>query len=313
MGSTKAAESNHASSRSYVIIEAPSILGLKPTGVERLATALLDHGLASRLHARRAGAVATLPYEAERDLETLTLNAKALAAFTPTLANAVQAVIANGEFPVVLGGDCSIVLGPMLALRRRGRFGLLFIDGHADFYQPEVNPNGEAASMDLAFVTGHGPKQLADIENLAPLVRAEDTVAFGFRDAEEQAKYGSQALPRELRAFDLEEARRLGIEAVAVAAVGHLTRAPLEGFFIHVDADCLDDALMPAVDYRLRGGLSWDELRAVLQIALHSGLAVGLELTIYNPSLDHDGSAGRGLVRVLAEALGTRAPGVHSR
>src|SRR5687768_8037993 len=185
------------SSRSYAIIEAPSILGLKPTGVEKLATALLDLGLASRLHARRAGAVATLPYEAERDPETLTLNAKAIAAFTPALANAVEAVIVNGEFPVVLGGDCSIVLGPMLALRRRGRFGLLFIDGHADFYQPEVNPNGEAASMDLAFVTGHGPALLTDIEGRRPLVRGEDVVAFAFRDEAEQAEYGSQPLAPE--------------------------------------------------------------------------------------------------------------------
>jgi arginase len=314
MGSTtvaKAAPDNSESSRSYAIIEAPSILGLKPTGVEKLPTALLDYGLACRLHARHAGAVATLPYEAVRDPQTLTLNANAIAAFTPALANTVEAVIANGEFPVILGGDCSIVLGPMLALRRRGRFGLLFIDGHADFYQPEVNPNGEAASMDLAFVTGHGSKPLVDIEGRAPLVRAEDTVAFGFRDAEEQAKYGSQPLPPELLAFDLDAVRRLGVEAAAIAAVGHLTRAPLEGFFIHVDADCLDDAVMPAVDYRLGGGLSWDELRTVLQIALHSGRAVGLELTIYNPRLDRDGSAGRGLVRVLADALGSRAPGAQ--
>ena len=43
------------------------------------------------------------------------------------------------------------MLGATLALKPRGRFGLLFIDGHADFYQPEVNPNGEAASMDHAF------------------------------------------------------------------------------------------------------------------------------------------------------------------
>ena len=27
----------------------------------------------------------------------------------------------------------------MLALKRRGRFGLLFIDGHADFYQPAID------------------------------------------------------------------------------------------------------------------------------------------------------------------------------
>src|SRR5262245_18287497 len=38
----------------------------------------------------------------------------------------------------------------MLALRRRGRYGLFFIDGNADFFQPEAEPNGEGASMDLA-------------------------------------------------------------------------------------------------------------------------------------------------------------------
>ncbi|MCF6117670.1 arginase family protein, partial [Mesorhizobium muleiense] len=91
----------------------------------------------------------------------------------------------------------------------------------------------------------------------------------------------------------------------AQAAVGHLTRAELDGFFIHLDADCLDDAIMPAVDFRVPGGLSWDELSAALRIILASGKAVGIEVTIYNPRLDEDGSAGRGLADVLAAALGT--------
>jgi hypothetical protein len=65
----------------------------------------------------------------------------------------------------VLGGDCSILLGAMLALRRRGRYGLLYIDGDADFYQPEVNPlSGAASASDLAFATGRGPDVVADIE-----------------------------------------------------------------------------------------------------------------------------------------------------
>ena len=80
-------------------------------------------------------------------------------------------MLAAGEFPLVLGGDCSILLGAMLALKRRGRFGLLFIDGHADFYQPAANPNGEAASMDFAFATGYGPALLTDLEHRGPLVR----------------------------------------------------------------------------------------------------------------------------------------------
>ena len=300
-------------SRPYAIIEAPSILGLKPTGVARLPERLLDGGLSERIRARRAGRVPTPEYRFERDPQTLTLNAQAIADWSPKLADAVEGVLDAGEFPVILGGDCSILLGPTLALKRRGRYGLLFIDGHADFYQPEANPNGEAASMDLAFATGHGPELLTNIEGRGPLVRDEDVVAFGFRDAEEQANYGSQPLPANLRAFDLPTVRKLGVERAATAAVEHLTRDDLDGFFIHVDADSLSDDIMPAVEYRIPDGLSWDELRRTLQIAMSSGRAVGFEITVYDPSLDKDGSSGRGLVDTLSAALGFSAPTSQSR
>jgi len=162
--------------------------------------------------------------------------------------------------------------------------------------------------MDLAFVTGHGPKLLTNLEGLEPIVRAEDVVAFAYRDHDDQKKYGSQPLPAELKAIDLPAVRKLGIEVAAREAVAHLTRPGLDGFFIHVDADCLDDAVMPAVDFRLPGGLSLEELATALQIALKSSHAIGLEVAIYNPNLDEDGSAGRALAGVLKEALRPAAP-----
>ena len=293
----------------YAIIQAPSILGLKPTGVERLAERLLEEGLADRLGATIADRLEVPAYDPVRDPETLTLNAQAIAAWTPSLADSIEDVLDQGAFPLVLGGDCSILLGSMLALKRRGRYGLLFIDGHADFYQPEANPNGEAASMDLAFATGHGPALLSNIEGKGPLVREEDTVVFAFRDEEEQAEYGSQELPETIHAYGLQTIRCLGIERAARAAVAHLTRDELDGFFVHFDADSLDDSLMPAVDYRLSGGLSWQEMITTLKIALVSGRAVGMEVTIYNPALDHDGSAGRGLVDALARGLNVASDG----
>lgn len=100
----------------------------------------------------------------------------------------------------------------MLALKRRGRYGLLFIDGHTDFYQPEAEPIGEAASMDLALATGYGPEPLTNLEQRRPLARAEDTVAFGFRDGESQREHGSHSPPPELLAMDLAGLRRMGIE-----------------------------------------------------------------------------------------------------
>ena len=289
--------------RSYAILAAPSTLGLASEGVEELPEQLLRNGLAERIQARNAGRVSVLPKSAEIDPETRVLNARPIAEWSPMLADAVEALLNRTEFPIVLGGDCTIVLGSMLAMRRRGRYGLLFIDGNADFFQPEAEPNGEGASMDLAFVTGHGPKLVTEFEGFRPLVRDEDVVAFAFRDHEDQAKFGSQPLPKTLCAYDLPAVRRVGIEAAAHAAVEHLTRAELDGFFIHVDADCLDDTIMPAVDFRVAGGLSWDELTVVLSTALASEKAVGLELAIYNPRLDTDGRAGQELTDVLVTAI----------
>lgn len=300
------------SDRNYAIIEAPSNLGLRPTGVELLPETLLRYGLGERLQARHAARLDVPRYSDVRDPDTLTLNAQAIAAWSPKLADAIADVLEKNDFPVVLGGDCSILLGSTLALKRRGRYGLMFIDGHADFYQPEAEPYGEAASMDLAFATGHGPALLSNVEGLAPLVREEDVVAFGFRDAKDQAEYGSQPLPDDLLSYDLARVRELGVEAAAAAAVKHLTRPELQGFFIHVDADCLNDDVMPAVEYRLPDGLTIQELRRTLEIALASGKAMGIEVTVYNPNLDKDGEAGRRLVDVLADALLSESARTHN-
>ena len=290
--------------RRYTVLEAPSTLGLRSDGVEQLPGALLKLGLLERVRARHAGRVEPATERSNvRDPRTKVLNARAIVRYTHDLADAIGPLLTGGEFPVVLGGDCSIVLGSALALRRRGRYGLLFIDGQADFFQPEAEPYGEAASMDLALVTGYGPALLTEFEERAPLLHAADAVAFGFRDAEDQAEYGSQPLPAALGAFDLPDIRERGVEAAAHDAFTHLDRPELQGFWIHVDADCLDDAVMPAVDFRLPGGLTAIELETVLRLALGTGRAVGLEVTIYNPALDADGRAGKILVEVLAAAL----------
>ena len=90
--------------------------------------------------------------------------------------------------------------------------------------------------------------------------------------------------------------------------LGDVPMTPADGSLTHVDADVLDDDLMPAVDYRMPDGLTAEEIKTTLQTALESGKVMGLEVTIYNPKLDADGSAGRALTALLAEALGTGAP-----
>lgn len=288
----------------FTIIEAPSNLGLKPGSVEHLPDALLNAGLARRLGARRHARLAVPPYDPRRDPETGILNAGRIRDFAVMLADIVAPVVARGSFPVVLGGDCSILLGNLLALRRNGgRHGLLFLDGHADFYQPEASPTGEAADMDLALSTGRGPAILTDIEGLRPLVRDEDVALLGHRDGAQALASGSQALPESLFAQDLRELRRVGAHEAARAAIERLCRPELDGFWIHLDVDVLDDAIMPAVDYRMPDGLSWEELETILGAAMRSKHALGIDITIFNPTLDHDGRIARDLVNSLARAL----------
>ena len=288
----------------YAIVEAPSVLGLFPRGVERLPEALLDAGLADALGASRAGRVAPPAYNPVRDAATGLLNPAGLREYAFALAGVTGGVLDAGEVPVVLGGDCSILLGNALALRRRGRYGLLFLDGHADFYQPDAEPNGEAASMDLALVTGRGPSVVTVFEGEGPLMSDDDVVMLGRRDVEEAEASGSQRIEdTDITLIDLSSVRGRGVDAAAQDAVDHLCRPELDGFWVHLDCDVLDDAVMPAVDYRLAGGLAWDELETVLRVAISSGQVVGLEITIFNPMLDPDGTIARSLVECLGRAL----------
>lgn len=294
--------------RNYTIIEAPSVLGHIPSqlGVARMPEFLLSAGLADRLSARRGGRVESPPYHSDRDPETQVMNPQGLREYSSTLADAVEAVLELDEFPVVLGGDCSILLGTMLALKRRGRFGVLYIDGHADFYQPEANPiNGAASASDLAFATGRGPDIVTDMEGRIPLIRDDDVVVFAYRSSASQVRHRCQPLPLNLVALDRGQVRRLGSETAAQEAIAHLTReqGPV-GFWIHVDVDVLDPSIMSAVDDPQPDGLSWDELRTVLRLAAGSQKAVGIQVALYNPDMDGDGASGRGLVSVLVDALG---------
>lgn len=287
-------------------LDAPSNLGLRPPapgrepGVGRAPEALRAAGLTARLGALEAGKVAPPHYRPERDPESGIRNVVGIARYAHALANRVEAIRAGGGFPLVLGGDCSILLGTLLALARaQGRYGLAFVDGHADFLSPEESSSGGAAGMDLALATGRGPAALARLAGEdAVLVRDEDVAVLGFREADHPA---SRRAAEALNGFDLDAVVREGPAAVAARAVEAL--AATDGFLVHLDVDVLDPEYMPAVDSPDPGGLRPEALRALLGPLLASGRAVGLELTIFDPDGDPTGRHARTIVDVVAGAF----------
>ena len=89
----------------FALIDAPSPLGVGPTGVERLAEALRAAGLKEALKAEDGGAVRVPPHVPRRDPDTLLLNPSAIRDFSQRLADSLCDVLDSGRFPVVLGGD----------------------------------------------------------------------------------------------------------------------------------------------------------------------------------------------------------------
>jgi arginase len=291
----------------YVIIDAPSILGLRNTGVQNLPEALKKAGLMDRLNATFAGRVQpSMHYDPTRDPITHLLNGTSIMLFSKDLSKMVNIEIEKKNFPIVLGGDCSILIGVLLGLRKIGRYGLFFIDGHSDFYQPQASTTGEVADMELSVVSGRGPDILSNIEGLKPLVLDDDIVVFGYRDAEQSMSYGSNNVRNtNMQILDLSDIRNLGIKkATSLAVSNFLTSEDLPGFWIHLDADVLDDRIMSAVDYRLgNGGLEFSELSYILKTLTSSQKAIGITITIYNPNLDPSGSIAKNFVSCIVAGL----------
>ncbi|GGO69109.1 arginase family protein [Nonomuraea cavernae] len=286
--------------RRLAVLDAPSNLGLRPPadgaapGCYKAPWALRDAGLLERIGASDAGAVVPPRYVATWQPGDGVRNGPAIARYTRKLAERVAEIREAGRFPVVLGGDCSILLGSALALRRTGRYGLAYLDAHSDFRHLGNSPHvGSAAGEDLALATGRGDDYLTDLDGLRPYVRDEDVIVLGVRDEEDLRDFVDTGIAH------VTDPELGGLEAARKV----LVRDDLDGFWIHVDADVLDSSVLTAVDSPTPGGLDAAGLGSLLRGLLGLPGAAGLQITIYDPDLDEDGAQAALLVDILAEAL----------
>lgn len=289
------------------IISAPSILGLKPSGVEHLGESLISAHLTDNLHSKNP--LINIPtqnlfYSFERDRKTECLNPTHIREFSITLIEHISQQIDKSKFPLVLGGDCSILLGIMPALKSKGTYGLIFLDAHADFYAPSQSITGEVADMDLAIITGRGPEILTNINNLIPYVKEENVIHIGQRDAEETIKYHSQDIQdTSIKLFDLKTIHTNGLNKVMKEILQYIDSLEIEGFWIHFDTDVLSDDENPAVDYRIPGGLLFEEAEFFMKKLLATEKSIGMSVTIFNPNLDTKGTIAKSISNCISQAF----------
>jgi arginase len=271
-------------------------------GVARGPMALREEGLvdAIRRHAdvHDYGDVELPDPSPERDAVTHIIDPRGLAELVARVRDAVAAILDNGHLPLVIGGDCPVLLGCLAAVAVRGPLGLLFVDGHEDAYLPVQSSTGEAADMELAFALGMADASWSvELAALLPLVEPRDVRILGARDAELLRAEGVSSLGDRLAMVDGD---RLAADPASAAASACASLS--DPWWFHLDLDVLSTEALPAVDYPQPGGLGWEELASVATAALRAGPR-GWDITIYNPDLDPERIHARRIVRSIGSVV----------
>lgn len=293
--------------RGWSIISAPTNLGLRPPepgatpGTSKAPEALREVGLFDRLIAHGAedsGVVLPARYLDDADpRHERVRNHNTLLEHADRLADRIDVEIARGRRPIVIGGDCSVLVGIGLALRRGSPAGLVHVDGHTDYRNPQNSHEcGALAGEDLAAVTGKHWPSLSDHRGLGPYFLPENAVQVGCRDDDDDLVEVSRDLRLVVRASEIVDAGAPAAVEAITAALAHTA-----GWWLHVDVDVLDPQVMPAVDSPDTGGLTAEQLTDLLR-GLVPG-CIGVDICVYDPDLDPHLRYAKLIARIVEGAL----------
>jgi arginase len=289
----------------WFVLGAPWDCSGSERGEQDAPKALRTAGLSALVDVDRGDAACAINSH-HRDETTGVLSLAATVRAAEALAGALGEALYDlpGRRPLVIGGDCSILLGILPALRRHvGPVGLWFIDGHPDFLDGTTSDTGETADMDLAVLTGVGAESLVSLGGPPPMVEEAEVVLLGHRaialDADAVRELAR--LPAGLRRIDagtvISDPVAAGERAAAWLAVAG------QGVWLHLDVDVLDPQSLPAVTYPQPNGLGWEQLETVLKPLARSPRLLGMSVADFRPDLDPDGKLARRLVQLLDRTL----------
>ncbi len=234
------------------------------------------------------------------------MNEAALLALVDALREHVGAAPAAGRFPIIYGGECSVLLGAVNGLRdHHGRAGLVFVDGHEDTTPLDVSPDGEAANMEMGLLLGiTGQLAPASLRRHLPALEPAALAMLGPRDDALRRTLNIASLAdrgvwlRRYQAIAADPAR------VAREAVEHVRRSA-PAWWLHTDLDVLAQDVFTAGrvpdDEEEPGGLDWAQLTELTAAAFACGGCGGWSIAIYDPEQDPDGTEARRIVQYVAD------------
>jgi arginase len=211
---------------------------------------------------------------------------------------------ADGNFPLVLGGDHSIAIGTANGACDDGSTGVLWFDAHADLNTPQTTPSGNIHGMPLAGIIGRGV--FADESWAhAPDISPENVAMVGIRTLDEGEKETIRETP--VTCFTMTDIDKRGITSVVRSAIEVATR-DVDQLYVSLDMDFIDPAEAPGVGTPVRGGATYREVHTAMELLYEEAgdLLAAMDVVEANPILDEHNETAELAVELAASALGKR-------
>jgi arginase len=278
------------------IVQAPYDSGHRGVRMGRGPEHLVYNGLPERLHACGHEVRAEV-IEVE---EAFTAEIATAFALHRLVAGRVRAADEEGEFPLVLSGNCNTSsVGTLAGLGRRG-IGVIWFDAHADFSTPETTTSGFLDGMGLSIAVGACWKAMTEkIPGFLPVPEAS-VVHVGARDVAPAER--ERLLSSGVTVVEAGMLRERGTEDALRAALDGL-RERVGRVYVHLDLDVLDaEGVGPANGFAGPGGLRTEDVADAIGMIRGRFVLAAAGMASYDPAHDPGGrvlSAGL----ELAEAL----------
>ena len=230
------------------------------------------------------------------------LNEKPLSELVVRTRERVSLVHSRGRRPLLVGGDCPVLLGPLAAIRDSGeRPGLVMLDGHEDAWPPDRSDTGEASDSEVAIALGLVSELPEPLAGLTPILDASAIAMLGPRDLAEIATADVPTMRDQVAFFADDREARSGPAAELIGAA--LAAIEADGFWLHVDLDVLSEESLAAVDYPQPEGWSWGQLDELAAATARDSACRGVSVVIYNPDRDPDRSGAHEVVDFVARLI----------
>jgi arginase len=224
------------------------------------------------------------------------------------LAERVEKVLDNGDFPLCIGGDHSIALGTISGIatfckKKKLKLGVIWIDAHSDMNTDETSPSGNIHGMPLAALMGLGYADLVSFQGFSPKLQPENCAILGVRSVDEAEKMNIKKL--KVPIYTMNDIDKLGIHRIITKVLKQF-REKVDHIHISFDLDSVDPSVAPGVGTPVAGGLSYREAHLLMEIIAECGCMSSLEVAEINPILDQRNQSAVFTAELIASSMGQR-------